>query len=65
MLDLIVRGANLPDGREGLDIGIEDGRIAEVAPAIQAEAGREIDAAGCLVTPPFVDAHFHMDSTLS
>ncbi len=24
-----------------------------------------LDAAGQLVTPPFVDAHFHMDATLS
>jgi len=65
MLDLILRGANLPDGREGQDIAIADGRIAEVAPAIEAKAAREIEAGGRLVTPPFVDAHFHMDSTLS
>jgi cytosine deaminase len=65
MLDLILRGANLPDGREGQDIAIADGRIAEVAPRIEAKAAREIDARGRLVTPPFVDAHFHMDSTLS
>ncbi|MEE8123038.1 MAG: amidohydrolase family protein [Alphaproteobacteria bacterium] len=65
MLDLIVRNASLPDGRAGIDIGVKDGRIAEVGPAIEAEAAREIDAAGCLVTPPFVDAHFHMDATLS
>jgi cytosine deaminase len=65
MLDLIVRGANLPDGRTGIDIAVEDARIAEVAPAIKAKAAREIDASGRLVTPPFVDAHFHMDSTLS
>ena len=65
MLDLIVRNANLPDGRKGLDIAVGQGRIAEIAPAIKAEAGREIDAAGRLVTPPFVDSHFHMDSTLS
>ncbi len=65
MLDLLVRNANLPDGREGLDIAVRDGRIAEIAPAIKAGAGREIDAAGRLVTPPFVDSHFHMDSTLS
>jgi cytosine deaminase len=26
---------------------------------------REIDAAGHLVSPPFVDIHFHMDATLS
>ena len=65
MLDLILRGANLPDGREGQDIAVADGRIAEVAPRIEAKAAREIDVRGQLVTPPFVDAHFHMDSTLS
>ena len=65
MLDLLVRNANLPDGRRGIDIAVADGRIAEVAPGIQAEAGREIDATGRLVTPPFVDSHFHLDSTLS
>ncbi|UDM53031.1 amidohydrolase family protein [Cupriavidus sp. MP-37] len=65
MLDLILRHCNLPDGRTGIDIGIADGRIAAVGPALAARAGEEIDAAGQLVTPPFVDAHFHMDSTLS
>ncbi|SPA51556.1 amidohydrolase family protein [Cupriavidus taiwanensis] len=65
MLDLILRHCNLPDGRTGIDIGIADGRIAAVEPALAARAGEEIDAAGQLVTPPFVDAHFHMDSTLS
>ena len=65
MLDLILRGANLPDGREGQDIAVANRRIAEVAPRIEAKAAREIDVRGRLVTPPFVDAHFHMDSTLS
>ena len=63
--DLLLRGANLPDGRAGIDIGISDGRIAAVEPRIEAEAEREIDARDRLVTPPFVDAHFHMDATLS
>ncbi len=65
MLDLIVRGANLPNGRTNIDIAVQGGRIAEVGPEIKAGAAREIDASGRLVTPPFVDAHFHMDSTLS
>ncbi|SOY66909.1 amidohydrolase family protein [Cupriavidus taiwanensis] len=65
MLDLILRHCSLPDGRTGIDIGIAGGRIAAVEPALAARAGEEIDAAGQLVTPPFVDAHFHMDSTLS
>src|SRR5262249_32847595 len=33
--------------------------------AIAAEARHTIDAENYLVTPPFVDAHFHMDATLS
>ena len=28
-------------------------------------ARKEIDAGGHLVSPPFVDSHFHMDSTLT
>jgi cytosine deaminase len=65
MFDLIVRHAALPDGRRGIDIAVRDGRIETLAPAIDAPARREIDAGGCLVTPPFVDSHFHMDSALS
>ncbi len=65
MLDLIIRNANLPDGRRGYDIAVQDGRVRELAPAIGAMARKEIDAAGCLATPPFVDSHFHMDSALS
>ena len=64
-MDLIVRHANLPDGRQDIDIAVADGRIRAVAPNIPASAAREIDVRGRLVSPPFVDAHFHMDATLS
>ncbi len=65
MLDLILRNCTLPDGRSGIDVGIEAGRIAALQPGLVADAAQTIDAAGQLVTAPFVDAHFHMDSTLS
>lgn len=65
MFDLILRNCSLPDGRRGLDIGITNGRIAAVEASLPGAAGETIDAAGQLVTPPFVDAHFHMDATLS
>lgn len=64
-MDLVIRNTTLPDGRTGIDIGILDGRIAALAPQLAARGVREIDAAGDLVSPPFVDAHFHMDATLS
>ena len=63
--DLILRGANLPDGRQGQDILITDGTIQAVGPAIDARGRDELDVSGRLVTPPFVDSHFHMDATLS
>lgn len=63
--NLILRHANLPDGRTNVDIGCRDGRIVAVEPELEAEAQREIDAAGRLVSPPFVDIHFHLDATLS
>ncbi|TBY58544.1 cytosine deaminase [Rhizobium leguminosarum bv. viciae] len=65
MFDLIVRNANLPDGRKGIDIGIQGGKIITAEPNLQAQAQEEIDATGRLVSPPFVDPHFHMDATLS
>ena len=65
MLDLIIRNANLPDGREAVDIAIQKGSIMTVEPRLDAQASREIDATGCLATPPFVDSHFHLDSTMS
>jgi len=64
-MDLIFRRANLPDGRAGMDVGIEKGRIVAVESNLQAEAVREIDAEGRLLSPPFVDAHFHLDAALS
>jgi cytosine deaminase len=63
--DLLVRNANLPDGRTGQDIGVAGGRIVAIAPALKGEAQRIIEAGGQLVSPPFVDPHFHMDATLS
>ena len=64
-MDVVIRNANLADGQTGVDIAIEHGRIAAIGPALAVTAGREIDAGGDLVSAPFVDAHFHMDATLS
>jgi cytosine deaminase len=65
MLDLIVKNAAIHGRPDLTDIACRDGRIVEIAPAIEAETARVVDAGGNLVTPPFVDSHFHMDATLS
>ena len=63
--DLIIKNATLPDGRTGIDIACAGGRIVALEPNITGEAARVIEASGRLVSPPFVDCHFHMDATLS
>ena len=68
MFDLLVHNATLADGRTGMGVAINAGKIALVAPALTPDntpAHETLDAAGLLVSPPFVDAHFHMDATLS
>ncbi len=64
MFDLLIKGGTLPDGSQQ-DIAISGNRITAIAPQIEGEAGEVIDASGDLVSPPFVDPHFHLDATLS
>jgi len=65
MLDLLIHNANLPDGRSQMSVAVRAGKIVEVAAGLQAPARQTLDAQGFLLSPPFVDAHFHMDATLS
>ena len=65
MLDLLIHNATLPDGRTNMSVAVQNGRITDVVAGLQAPATETIDASGLLLSPPFVDAHFHMDATLS
>lgn len=60
-MDRIIRHARLR-GREGTwDIGISGERIAAVAPQMEEGAQEELDAAGNLVLPTYVNGHIHLD----
>jgi dihydroorotase len=62
--DVVVRGGRVIDPVNGLDaisdIGIRKGRIAAVAPSLDAGSAKTIDAAGLLVTPGLIDTHAHV-----
>ena len=64
-VDLIIKNANLSNDQIGVDIACKDGVIISIERGINANAKKTIDAQGHLVSPPFVDPHFHMDATLS
>ncbi|MBC8289039.1 MAG: amidohydrolase family protein [Planctomycetes bacterium] len=68
MLDIVIRNGTLIDGtgslRRAADVGIASGRIEAVGSLAQAAAAREIDAAGKIVAPGFIDVHNHSDGWL-
>jgi len=66
----LIRGGDLIDGTGApartVDVLIgDDGRIAEIGPALASPEGTEVvDATGCWVTPGFIDIHTHYDAEL-
>ncbi|GAA4872529.1 D-aminoacylase [Saccharopolyspora cebuensis] len=64
-MDIVVRGAHVVDGdggpRRRADVGVRDGRIAEVAAPGSLGGGRTIDADGLVLAPGFIDMHSHSD----
>lgn len=62
--DLVIRGGHVIDGRGGpavvCDVAIHEGRIARVG-EVEGQGREEIDAAGLVVAPGFVDVHTHYD----
>ncbi len=66
----VVRDGLVYDGRDvpprKLDVLVgDDGRVAQMAPALEVPEGTAvIDAQGCWVTPGFLDIHTHYDAEL-
>ncbi|WP_343710173.1 amidohydrolase family protein [Mycobacterium sp.] len=63
--DLVIRNGSIVDGTGGEpyvgDVAVRDGVIVAVGDSVDGAGVREIDAAGLLVTPGFVDLHTHYD----
>jgi len=63
--DLVIRGGTIVDGTGAEpfagDLAVDGGRITAVG-QVSAKGRREIDAAGCVVSPGFIDLHTHLDA---
>ena len=65
MYDLLIKGGTVVDPSQGIhganDVAIEDGKIARVAPDIDAaEASQVVEVKGKVVTPGLIDLHTHV-----
>ena len=67
-MDLALRNATIIDGtgrdRFRGDVGVGDGRIIAVG-AVDGRAKEEIDVAGAVVAPGFIDCHTHYDAQVA
>jgi len=65
MFDILIRNGIMADSKEQADVAVSDGQIVKIAPNIEGEAERTIDASGKLVSMGFIDTHVHADKALS
>ncbi len=66
--DKVIKGGMVIDGRNfpryRADLGIKDGRIAQIGRVQSSDAREVLDASGMIVAPGFVDLHTHYDAQL-
>jgi N-acyl-D-aspartate/D-glutamate deacylase len=66
--DLVIRGGEIIDGSGGApysaDLAVTDGVISAIGPDLP-RGREEIDAAGRIVTPGFIDVHTHYDAQVT
>lgn len=68
MTDMLIKNGTVVDGTGApafaADVRIRDGLIAEVGPGLAPQGERVVDAAGCYVTPGFIESHTHYDASM-
>lgn len=65
-MNLLIKNVRIENAEELNSIRIEEGRFAEIAPALEARDGeRVVDYGGKLALPPIVESHVHLDSSLT
>lgn len=63
--EIVVRNAYVTTEDAVVDVSINDGAIVAISTDIPDTAETEIDAAGGLLSPGLIDAHFHTDMALA
>ncbi|MCB9419057.1 MAG: amidohydrolase family protein [Ardenticatenaceae bacterium] len=61
-MDLVIRNGISDSTGEPIEVGIEGGVITAVSNTPLPSAKQEIDAAGMMISPAFIESHFHLEN---
>ena len=59
----VVEATGIPAYRA--DVGIKNGKIAQISGSIKGSGAKELDATGCIVAPGAVEQHAHYDGQIN
>lgn len=63
---MLIKNIHLENSVECTDIRVLDGVFEKIASNIEAMPGEEvIDGTGCMILPPFIESHVHLDTCLT
>lgn len=63
---MLIKNVYIENSEKLMDIRVEDGKFDKIAPGLEDAPGEEvIDGNGCLVLPPFIESHVHLDTCLT
>jgi cytosine/creatinine deaminase len=63
-MDLVIRNGISDRTGTPIEVGITGGKIAAVQESGLPQGTMEIDAEGCMISPAFVEPHFHLENAL-
>lgn len=63
---MLIKNIHLENSVECTDIRVSDGVFEKIESGIDALPGEEvIDGTGCMILPPFIESHVHLDTCLT
>ncbi len=63
---MLLKNGFLENSETPIDIRIENGVFTEIKASLEAKADEEVlDCSGCMILPPFIESHVHLDTTLT
>ena len=63
---MLITNIHLENGEDCTDIRVSEGVFETIAQGLSALPGEEvIDGTGCMILPPFIESHVHLDTCLT